>query len=262
MPYSLMKKTIIILIALFLAITNTYSFENGEELQKAAWEGNLVAVKSILSSGINPDTTLEKGGFTALIFASARGNYDICQELIAKRANVNYSSADGKTPIIALAEGESDNIQIARLLLNNGAKINAKAIDGATAFTAAFMRSLGGNHTALLEFFIKNGANINEKLVSSDNVGLAPLHLAANSGNTELLNFLLDNGAEVDIKNVSDETPLILAVKASNTSTAQILIKKGADKNTKDKSGNSAYTIALDNGSAAIQELFDINTNK
>ncbi len=102
-------------------------------VESAKW-GDLDAVSSSLSSGMNPDAT-NAHGHTALMMAASMGHIDIVKLLLKKGANVNARDEEGKTPLMYAAErGQTD---VAQILLSKGADIHAKSEAGETALGLA-----------------------------------------------------------------------------------------------------------------------------
>ena len=95
-------------------------------IHDAALEGNIEAIKQHLAAGTDVN---DKGlfGGTPLIFAESR---EIIELLIVAGADVNYSPANGITPLanaVIRADKES-----AELLISSGADVNSKDREGDT----------------------------------------------------------------------------------------------------------------------------------
>jgi ankyrin repeat protein len=107
-----------------------------EDLYKAASEGNLARVKSLIAAKVNVNAK-NKDGLTALMWASneAYGHVEVVRALLAAKADVNAKNNDGETALMwASANG---NIEVVRALLAAKADVNAKNNDGETALTWA-----------------------------------------------------------------------------------------------------------------------------
>ncbi len=91
-----------------------------EPLAIAAAEGNITAVRSLLSRGGSPDAEGVDGISTALVDASAGGYSQIVQLLIDRGADVNRANSQGKTALQAAREAKNNSI--AQLLIKAGAK--------------------------------------------------------------------------------------------------------------------------------------------
>lgn len=100
----------------------------------------------------------------------------------------------GLTPlIIAASAGQADTV---KLLLAQGAAVNATSADGRTALIAA----VENNQIEVVRALIAAGANLN---AATRFTGTA-LHLAENKGETEIAALLLASGARSTGKSVGD----------------------------------------------------------
>jgi ankyrin repeat protein len=78
------------------------------------------------------DTTY---GGTALIWAAQKGHMEVVKFLLERGADVHAKAVNGATALIIAAQ--NDRTGIVKLLLEKGADVNAKANDGGTALTVA-----------------------------------------------------------------------------------------------------------------------------
>src|ERR1019366_421430 len=90
-------------------------------LGKAAREGDLARLKSLLDSGADPNRR-DGNGNSPLLEALAAGQAAAARALVAAGANPNLASSGGRTPLIAAAIG--GRVEIARLLIAAGADLN------------------------------------------------------------------------------------------------------------------------------------------
>ena len=97
----------------------------------------------------------------------------------------------GETPL-QLAARYSHN-EIVELLIDNGADVNAKDVNGNTPLHLA---ALFGRKE-VIELLIANGAAVN---VKGGNLGGMPLHHAAFEGHKEIVELLLAKSADVNAK--------------------------------------------------------------
>lgn len=101
------------------------------EIFKSTRAGSIGNVKCLLSLGKASaiDTTLF--GTTLLHSASKSGNMELVRLLIREGADVNAQDEDGESPLHG-AMARSDNYHVARTLIENGADLSSKAVDGKT----------------------------------------------------------------------------------------------------------------------------------
>ena len=133
--------------------------------------------------------------------------------------NQTHSSA-GWTPLIAAAVFNS-NTEVMTVLVNNGANVNTRDLDGSTVLMRAVQSS---NNPEIITTLIKNRAEINTK----DMNGQTALMWAVQySKNPEVITTLIKNGAEVNAKDIRGWTTLRFT---NNPDIKCILIENGAVK--------------------------------
>ena len=89
------------------------------DIYKAAYEGNIEAVKQHIADGADVNEK-DDSEWTPLHYAASYGRKEIANLLIAKCANVNAKNRIGLTPLHDAAFG--GHKEIAELLIENGAK--------------------------------------------------------------------------------------------------------------------------------------------
>ena len=109
-------------------------------------------------------------------------------------------------------------------LLANGAEVNAKDNNGASALILA---SRNG-HRDVVQALLANGAEVNAK----DNDGATALILASRNGHRDVVQALLANGADVNAKDNNGATALILASRNGHHDVVALFVK-GAEVNAK-----------------------------
>ncbi|KAG8527877.1 uncharacterized protein KY384_006793 [Bacidia gigantensis] len=111
------------------------------EIFKSARTNSTEDVRRLLSAGkASPqDTTIF--GTTLLHSASRSGNLELVRLLIREGADVNAQDEDGESPLHG-AMGRADNYDVARTLVENGADLLCKAVDGKTPFHNIFNNTI------------------------------------------------------------------------------------------------------------------------
>ena len=119
-------------------------------------------IQLIMQSGARPNGEI-------LLLAMEKQRFDIARLFIAAVVDVNYqyplsrNYADGMTPLLYACKW--NNFEIARLLVENGANVNSRAVDGSTVLTIA---STNGNNE-MYNYLIEHGA-----VVAANNVSPSP----------------------------------------------------------------------------------------
>jgi ankyrin repeat protein len=112
------------------------SDDSKTELMRLAFLGNGDNLAGYLGRTERPKLNAkDKNGWTALMFAAAKGNEYCTKILIQCRANVNAKDNGGSTALMWAAQ--AGNVACVKLLIAAGADVNAKDKDGRTALMGA-----------------------------------------------------------------------------------------------------------------------------
>ena len=137
------------------------------DIHDAAYDGNIEAVKQHLAAGTDVDKKGSTLGSTALHQAARKGHKEIANLLINKGADVNAVTDNGVTPLHTSAG--SGHKEISELLIAKGANVNAKIAlgpkQGLTALDAAIER----NHPKIADLLRKHGGKTSEELDAAGN---------------------------------------------------------------------------------------------
>ena len=201
----------------------------------------------------NPAGTFNK---TPLHGASFYGPLELVKLLVSNGADVNAVDDDGATPLQNAAR--KNELEIAKFLLQQGASktINQiyKTKEGSSSEDGktALFNAVSADMAKLL---IDNGAQISVVNKAGESVLLNAL----NKRNPELIKVFLENGAEVNKQDEKGITALLAAVRDSwytnNTETVKLLLDKGADVNIADKEGNTPLSLAKQAKKAEVVAL-------
>ena len=154
--------------------------------------------------------------------AAREGNLQEVQRLINEGVDVNSKAEDNQTPLhYASWHG---HFEVAKLLLANGANINART---KLWNWAPLHYASDKGHLEMVKFFLENGANPNASSYGAD----TSLHLASLEGHFEIAKLLVKYGADVNVKTKRGRTPLHHAVFSERINIVELLLVKGADVN-------------------------------
>ena len=244
--------------ALYQAVLNLnpklveYFLDKGASIEKAGGTdvyGNIMMAAA--GSKFNNSNDKSPVDLT-LLEKSAENSAKITEMLIGKAdKNIINDSLEGKTPLI-IAVGNS-YIDTAKILIENGANINAVDIEGWSALSyavnngdieiaklllenkakikdellIAIKSPIVESSINMMKLLIDNKANIND----TDENGFTPLNIAIESRDMELTKFLITNGANVNSL-MQDGVSLIgYAIAQNNMDLLQMLIENGANVN-------------------------------
>eukprot|EP00440_Ansanella_granifera_P058026 gb/GFBE01062899.1/.p1 GENE.gb/GFBE01062899.1/~~gb/GFBE01062899.1/.p1 ORF type:complete len:866 (+),score=240.71 gb/GFBE01062899.1/:1-2598(+) len=129
------------------------------------------------------------------------------RELVQKRADLNYKSSQGWTPLTCAAF--YDRKECVETIIRAGALV----------------------HGSNLRIDLKNRQ------------GRSALHIAARKGLSEIMELLLSNSAKPDVRDFDGWTPLHHACFNGNSSAVMVLVNKGADIDLKAGNGLTPYQV-------------------
>lgn len=249
-------------IAMFLMFVSAYVFAvsgaltaqvpappaqpEADRFYDAIRSGDVAKVRSILDGRIDVNLVERRGGATPLIHAATVGSIETMRLILDNGANVNAKTHGGMT---ALMSAVSDLAKV-RLLVERGADVNTATATGRTALQLAAM---GGSSGPIVRYLLEHRANA--RAVDSGNVTTL---LAATLGNdTESIRLLVEAGVDVneatkgtDVGDFSGTTPLTYAAMAGNVEAVRLLLARGAKANAVTGPPNATVkngTIALGN---------------
>jgi len=187
--------------------------------------GEYKKVKEALKAGIPPDTK-NNWGDTALMETS---HAQIANLLIDSGANVNARSEFDWTPLMRASVAGYTNI--VKILISSGSDVNQQR---KVLKTEAIHYA---RNTQITKMLIEAGAKVNSK----DHMLRTPLHYARNG---KIAKILIDAGANVNAMDLKKRTPLIRAAEFKGIDLVKVLIETGADINKKDEQSFTALMWA------------------
>jgi ankyrin repeat protein len=129
----------------------------------------------------------------------------------------------------------SNDVETAKLLIENGADVNAKYYEE-TGFSGGedydvevvrnvrdstlLMEAVALNRVKIAKLLIENGADVNAK---NNYNGWTPLIEAVWDGHIEIAKLLIENGADVDTENNNGETALTIATERGNKDVVKVI---------------------------------------
>ncbi|MFC1842891.1 ankyrin repeat domain-containing protein [Candidatus Dependentiae bacterium] len=174
-------------------------------------------------------------GASPLGAAVTLDNLELVKLLLQKNANPEPS--DISSPLIAnIIFGEK--IEIAKLLIENGANVNFQTCNGQTPLMLAITK----NKLELVRLLIEKGADVNTQAkieMASLKMSFTALAIAVGMQNLPMVELLLENGADPSIKNKDGQnqdkykdgkTALEQAKEFDNKELIEILLKYEAKK--------------------------------
>ncbi|NOR44734.1 MAG: hypothetical protein GQ534_04035 [Candidatus Delongbacteria bacterium] len=203
----------------------------------------------------------------SLVNALMNKEYDRAKEMINNGIEVNFFLGDF-SPLICSIE----NIDIMKLLLENGAEVNLRNKMNMTALTVAVI----SNKVNAVKLLLENNAEVNIVSTLNNQTPLmfalqnknlpiikmlkdkaADIYAKDSYGNTALLNaitlnsvnmkevkFLIENSNQINIFNDLGMSPLFKAIGLGHIDLVQYLLKNGADVHLENYRGVTALVVA------------------
>ena len=174
-----------------------------------------------------------------LVEAVKQGDQEAVRSLLQQGADVNAREADGATAL-AWATHRADSKTV-ELLLSAGADPSAASDYGVTPLSLACTNRDG----VLVDRLLRAGAEPN----AAKWTGETPLMTCAGTGTTEGIRALLAHGADVNGReNEQGQTALMWAMAGGHPGVGRRLIEKGANVNTRSTSGFPPLLFAARSG--------------
>lgn len=250
-------------------------FKKGMDINSTDEDGNTLLAISAISGNINNIKYLmqkinlnrNKGLYTPLELAILNNQLDTTKFLIANGAKINSNISDtSKTDILSSA-CENGNLDIVKLLLENG-----YPKDG---YNKALQTAAQNNQVEILQYLINAEFDVNSTFNEETTLGIAsfwdnidciklliskgakingskdlatPISKACFSGNTEVVKFLIENGADVNAQpaDITGQLPIQQAIMSGSFDIVKLLIEHGA------KIDDTIMSLAESSGSTNI----------
>jgi ankyrin repeat protein len=171
---------------------------------------------------------------TLLHVATSNNSADVARLLVEHGADLNARNLGGETPLHLAARLRDTSIAL--LLLDHGADANPRDSDGDTPLMKAAMEC---SAKGMVELLVSHGADVNAK----NNAGEAPLLLATRVAQT----------------NIPGQTPPEFAnriAEMNRSPVVEFLLMHGADVNAQTNRGETALTVAMKKRNDTIADLF------
>ena len=208
----------------------TESFEASFPLHLACKQNRDADVASLLGEGYDVDQRATPVRTTDLLAAAG---HDRATERLSDMASKEPVS-EGFTPLMVAAR--SGHADIARILIEKGATIDATVDADATALGMASSRG----HAEVVAVLLEGGATVDLRLKDDRTA----LFWAAEAGAEDVVALLLDHGADIESEDMRGWTPLHAAASTGKIETVRLLLDRGASAEARTADGASAMDVA------------------
>ena len=207
-------------------------------LHQAARLNRVQCARILIQNGAIVDQEDGKGD-NPIHLACWEGHVEVTKLFLSSGADIDaLSGRDGNSPLFCAIIGR--NIDVARVLLKSGARVNLRSLSEMTALHQAAITGQG----AICELLVERGANVDIQ----DNEGNTPLHYAATNGDVRTARVLLAEKAEIDARQETGLTPLHWAALKGNDDILRYLLDEGADVDAESDSSTTPLHCAAAQG--------------
>jgi ankyrin repeat protein len=183
------------------------------DLKRAAFDGEIDTVRSLVEAGADVNATDEHGSGTLLTF-----HPEVIRYLLSKGADPNIQTNENGSSVLA-GLAFVNEVECVKILLHHGADPNrGRAESLETPLHHALAGTRGPKRTELIQLLIDQGADVNARTrpgILSYNFwrdartrGETPLHRAAAYASVEIVEQLLNAGADRTIRDGNGDSPL------------------------------------------------------
>jgi ankyrin repeat protein len=243
--------------------------------------GHYQTAKFLHDKGAHPNVRGYQG-VTPLHSAAYYGDFEMTQILLKYKAEVNSQNSAGRAALHYASQGRYHDVRgpnfalslsnVARLLLEHGADVNAREVDHLTPLHVAARYGRIEVLRVLLEHGTSVGAAdddrktaFHEHVNARDVEDKTPLHVVSESPDwndpnfvpslTNVARLLLEYGADVNARRNDLFTPLHVAARYGRVELARMLLEHGANVAAEDEDGKTASEYASEMGRKEITKL-------
>ena len=191
-------------------------------LHLAATSGHLKAVIVLCESGAAINTP-DFSGDTPLVGAVDAGHISIVDYLVKHGAEFNQVTDNPLSPTVLHLAVRSGRFEIAKVLLDAGADLNARSSSGYTPL----MWAIEGGHPEIVSYLLDCGA----KVTVRTSFGVTPIHEVVRAGEYR--------------KQLSNDSLSRDALREIKLTVAKMLVAHGADASARDATGNTPLHLAV-----------------
>lgn len=215
-----------------------------KELVDAVLGNDPERVRYLLDHGADPN---EIAGldYNALQTAVREGHLQIAEVLIERGASIDAPDRSGWSSLTSAVY--RNDAEMVDLLLRNGANKDRYGDSGWNPLAVAITYG----DLARVKQLVDVGANVN----AANKAGYTPLMFAIAKRADDVLALLIERGAKVGAANQAGVTSLMLAAAEDNAAAAKRLLAAGADAAAKDADGRTALEIARENRNVQVEAL-------
>ncbi|XP_048241858.1 ankyrin repeat and sterile alpha motif domain-containing protein 1B-like [Haliotis rufescens] len=214
------------------------------ELSDACHNGDLSAVRRILSEGRADINCRKVNGWTPVMRASATGHRDVVDLLMSKGADLSVMDRAACNILhVACWNGQ---VEVVKFVLSQGmVNINCR---GWKKMTPVMMTAHFGRRE-VMKLLVGEGADVSLVDSKGDNI----LHLACLTGRMKVVKYVLSQGlVNIDARGWRKQTAVMRAAWNRHREVVKLLVSKGADVTLVDSKGENILHLACWKGQVEV----------
>jgi ankyrin repeat protein len=189
---------------------------------------------------------------TILHHCAMKGRIDVADLLISNGAPINAQSGEGETPLHCAVKKAVEN-RADVTAFDMAALIIDRGADinarNKEGLTALHEAVYSRSYPSLVELLLKKGADVNARTEKGDTA----LHFAARCNSAEVIKALISGGADVAAENNDGESPLAVAEMFRRKEIADLL-KAETEKKTREKRAGDFYSAVNTSNLGKVRE--------
>jgi len=233
----------------------TASTKNVEPWVETALFGSPADLRGLLDRGLDPNAATKSGGTTLLMLVQP--NLEKTKLLVERGAKINARAKTKYTALMVAAQ-YPDSSGAMRYLLDHGAEVNLPKGEGAPLFNASplVLASVAGN-AEIVPRLRQAGDRIDNKMLMLGQFPATPFLTAVFFRDMTMARALLNAGADANQPDSDGISPLGWAAISAEPEMARMLIECGVDVNHVDHFGMTPllYAASIDVGDSSMIDL-------
>ncbi len=205
-------------------------------VQQAASWGRTEALEAFLNHGVPADIEDDNGRGLLHMAVQALGkeSLTLVKRLLERGLKATARDRDGYTPLHLARTGE-----IARLLIEHGADVNAKA-----RLDKRRREMMVRNNESFKKMEEAIGGHLQVDVGKYEKPRITPLLMAARQSGADVIQVLVESGADVNAIDYGGQTALSIVSTRGDKALIELLLSHGAKSVDEGKSGGSALHSA------------------
>ena len=197
-------------------------------LHMAASHGSLQTVGLLLKHGANPNTIPSGCTITPVHVAAKQGKYDIVSALLAHGADPNLPNGDRVFTSPLLAAAKRGFVRIVKILLEAGAAVACKTIDGYTVLHVAAQFRQAAAARCIIDF-LGFGRERTRLLCAESNGGSTALMFAAHANDVSTVRALAQDVTVNQRERTHGVQAITVSVARGSVGVTRALLEANAD---------------------------------